>query len=115
MSRDLKIYANSKYVCAISPIALAMSWDKGGREIARPIPFDMVFTILTHFLNKTAVNNYFVRTQGQWPPSGHDVGRVGTPSIKWDSTDFFSPAPLWVSLNDDPAPRNVLDGRRWKR
>ena len=49
---------NSKYVYAISPIALATFWDEGGRQIARSKPLSMIFTILSHRLNTTDVRNY---------------------------------------------------------
>ena len=31
MSRGLSVYSNSEYVCAISPIAIAVIWGEGGR------------------------------------------------------------------------------------
>ena len=39
---------------------------KGGREIAKSKPLSMIFTILTHCMNKTEIDNYFARTQGRW-------------------------------------------------
>ena len=65
MSRDLKIYSNSKYVYASFPIFLAMFWPKGDRGIPRSKSLSMIFTILTHCINTTDINNYFVRTQGR--------------------------------------------------
>ena len=65
MSRDLRIYSNLEYVYAIFPIALALFWCKGGREIANSEPLYMIFTILTHCLNRTDGGNYFVRTDGR--------------------------------------------------
>ena len=59
MSQDLKIYPNSEYVYAISPIALALFLGKGGLGIARSEPFPMVSAILTHCLDTADVGNYF--------------------------------------------------------
>ena len=66
MSQDLKIFPNSEYVHAISPIALALFWGKGGREIPTSEPLSMILTILTHCLNTSDVSYYFARTQGRW-------------------------------------------------
>ena len=66
MSHDLSIYSNSEYVYTIFSIAVALFWDQGCREIAQSEPLSTICTILTHCLNATAINNYFVRTQGRW-------------------------------------------------
>ena len=55
MSKDLERYSNSEYVYAIFPIAIALFWGKGGRGIANSKPLSMIFAILTHCLNTTAV------------------------------------------------------------
>ena len=70
MSHDLSVYSNSEYVYAIFPIAGALFWDKGVREIAKAQPLSTIFTILTHRLNTTAINKYFVRTHGRWLSMG---------------------------------------------
>ena len=57
-SQDLKIYDNSEYFFATFPIALALFWGTGGREIASSEPLSRVFGILSRFLDKTGVNNY---------------------------------------------------------
>ena len=59
------MYSNSAYGYAISPIALVLFRGKGFREIATSQPLSMVFTILSHCRNTTAVRNYFVRSEGQ--------------------------------------------------
>ena len=66
MSRDLKVFPNSEYVYAISPIAIALFWGKGGLGIANSELFPTISAILTHFPNTTDTNNYFVRTPGRW-------------------------------------------------
>ena len=75
MSRDLRNYDNVEYVYAISPIALAPFWDKGGREIDRSKQLSTIFAILSHRLDATDVNNYFVRAEGRWFLSWRDVER----------------------------------------
>ena len=39
---------------------------KGGRAICLSRPLSSIFTILSHCLSTTAVNNYSVRTTGKW-------------------------------------------------
>ena len=65
-AQDLSLYSNSEYLYAIFPIAIAVFWDRGGRAIVESEPLPLIFAILTHCLNKTATNNYSVRTKGQW-------------------------------------------------
>ena len=65
MYQDLSLYPNSVYVYAIVSIAIALSWDKGGREIAESKPLSMICAILTHCLNTMDINIYSVRTKGQ--------------------------------------------------
>ena len=64
--RDLNIFANSEFRFTCLPIATALPWGNGGREMPRPKALTMIFTIFTHFLNSTNANNYFVRTGGRW-------------------------------------------------
>lgn len=65
--RDLKIYHNSEYRYAISPIAVALFRDKGGRRIKRTSkPLSMIFASLTHCLNTKASGKYFAREDGRW-------------------------------------------------
>ena len=66
MSRDLKVFPNSEYANAIFPIAISSFWGKGGRGIPNSKPLSTIFAILTHRLNKTDIDNYFVRTPGRW-------------------------------------------------
>ena len=66
MSSELCVYANNEYVFATFPIALALFWDKGGKEICESRSLTVIFTILTHCLSTTATNNYSVRTLGKW-------------------------------------------------
>ena len=90
MSRDLSVYSNSEYFYAIFPIAVALFWDRWGREIPKWKPSSMIFTTLTHCLNKTDIDNYFVRTQGHWfrrdttlkepPPPGSSRLLLGIPT-----------------------------------
>ena len=65
MPRDLSIYSNSERVYAICPTAVALLRGQGCREISQSAPLSMIFAILTHCLKTTAINNYFIRTQGQ--------------------------------------------------
>ena len=65
MSRGRCVYSNSAHDYAILPIAVALFWDQGGRGIAQSKPLSMIFTILTHCLNTTDINNYFLRAQGR--------------------------------------------------
>ena len=66
MSPELSIYSNSAYVYAISPIAIALFWGKGGRGIAESEPLYMISTTPTHCPNTTGISNYSVRTKGRW-------------------------------------------------
>ena len=66
MCPELGVFSNSEYVYAFSAIAIALFWEKGGEEICLSRPLSLVFTILSNFLNTTAVNNYSVRTMGKW-------------------------------------------------
>ena len=61
ISEGLCVYANNEYVYATYPIALALSRDKGGKEICESRPLTVTFTILTHCLSTTATNNYAIR------------------------------------------------------
>ena len=97
MSRDLSVYSNSEYVYAIYPIAVDLVWGQWGREIAKSESLSTIFAILTHCLNTTDNNNYFVRAQGQW----FCLGAM----LKWSF-----PCVLWVISRNTrmgliPAPR----------
>ena len=63
MSPELLCYANSEYAYAIFPIALALFWEMGGKEICLSRPLSVIFEILSHFLSATDTNNYSVRTK----------------------------------------------------
>ena len=63
MSPEFLAYANSEFVYAISPIALALFWEMGGKEICLSRPLSVIFEILSHFLSATDTNNYSVRTK----------------------------------------------------
>ena len=66
MSQELSIYPNSEYAYDISPIAPSLFWDKGCRGISESLPLSMIFAILTHCLNTTAINNSRFMTDCQW-------------------------------------------------
>ena len=66
ISGDLSICSNSEYFYAIFAIAVVLRREQGGREIAQSESLSTIGAILTHCLDTTATNNYFVRTQGQW-------------------------------------------------
>ena len=66
MSSELCVYANNEYVFATFPIALALFWDMGGKEICETRSLTVIFTILSHCLSTTATNNYSLRTLGKW-------------------------------------------------
>ena len=66
MPPDLNVYANNEYVYAIYPIAIALFWERGGKEICESKALTVIFTIMTHCLNVTAPNNYAIRAVGKW-------------------------------------------------
>ena len=66
MSLELSVYSNSKFAYAIFLIAISLFRGKGGREIGESKPLPMIFAILTHCLNKTAIRNYSVSAKSQW-------------------------------------------------
>ena len=66
MCPELSAFSNSGYLYAIYPIAVALFWGKGGKEICFPRPLSLIFTIPPHCLNTTDVNNYSIRTTGKW-------------------------------------------------
>ena len=47
MCPDLSIYSNSEYVYAIFPLAVALFWGKGGREIPESVPLSTICAILS--------------------------------------------------------------------
>ena len=70
---------------------------KGGREICRPMPLSLIFTILSHCLNTTAVNNYSVRPTGKWPR--------GDTVLK--GSGLLAPLGDFGKYPNGPNPRNV--------
>ena len=97
MCPELSIFSNSEYVYAIFPIAVALRWGKGGREITESEPLSVIFTTLTHCLNKTAVSNYCVRTTGKW--SSADTMVKGPSPL--------APLDDWERSTTGPNPRMV--------
>ena len=75
MSQDLSVYSNFQYVYAIFPTSVASFWGQGGRGIIESKSLSMIFTILTHCLNKTAINNYSAREKRSMVLSRRDVER----------------------------------------
>ena len=88
MCPESSVFSNSEYVYAIFPISIALFWGKGGEEICRPRPLSLIFAILSHCLNTTAVNNYSIRTIGKW--SCGDTVLKGSPPLAHPS-DFERP------------------------
>ena len=73
---DLNVYANNEYVYAIYPIAIALFWERGGKEICESKALTVIFTIMTHCLNVTAPNNYAIRAVGKWS-CGNTIQKKG--------------------------------------
>ena len=65
ISPELSVFSNNEYVFATFPIALALFWDNGGKEICESRSLTVIFTILSHCLSATAANNYSLRTLGK--------------------------------------------------
>ena len=64
MSRALKIFPNLEYFYDVSPFPSCVVLEKRGRCIPQSQSLVMILAILTHCLNATAVDNYFVRAEG---------------------------------------------------
>ena len=127
--QGLSISANSEYAYAIPPIALALFWGKGGREIAESKPLSMISKILTLCINTTSIYNYSARGNGQWfspdtmikapvplaPLDAFSVDKVGpVPRLACGSAPkSFLLVSLRISSSDAQIPQNDLGGRRW--
>ena len=83
MCPGLSTFPNSEYVYAIFSTAVALFWGKGGRCIAESKPLSVIFTILTHCLDTSAVNNYFVRMTGKWS-CGDTMAKGSAPLARLD-------------------------------